>query len=76
MAAFPPSAHALKRVVAAFGQELAPILRLNMAAEHVQATSRKHATRNPAKVRHDIVCPILSSFVGWLVVLWLAHSFG
>ena len=72
MEATPPSDHALKRAVAAFGEERVPILRLNMAAEHVQATSRKHATRNHAKVRHDIACPILS----WLVVPWLAHSFG
>ena len=54
MAAFPPSAHALKRAVAAFGEELVPILRLNMAAGHVQATWRKHATRNPVKVRHFV----------------------
>ena len=76
MAAFRPSAHALKRAAAAFGEERVPILRLNMAAEHVQATSRKHATRNHAKVRHDIACPILSWLVGcsmagslvWLVI--------
>ena len=54
MAAFPPSARALKRAVAAFGEELVPILRLNMAAGHVQATWRKHATRNPVKVRHFV----------------------
>ena len=35
MAAFPPSGHAPKRAVAAFGEGLVPILRLNMAAEHV-----------------------------------------
>jgi hypothetical protein len=52
MAAFRPSAHALKRAVAAFGQERVPILRLNMAAGDVQATWRKHATLNPAKFRY------------------------
>ena len=35
MAAFPPSAHAPKRVVVAFGEELAPILSLGMAAGDV-----------------------------------------
>ena len=54
MAAFRPSAHALKRAVAAFGQERVPILRLNMAAGDAMATWRKHATRNPAKVRHCV----------------------
>ena len=73
MAAFRPSAHALKRAAAAFGEERVPILRLNMAAEHVQATSRKHATRNHAKVRHDIACPILSWLVGWLFHGWLTR---
>ena len=52
MAAFLPSAHAPKRAVVAFGEELAPILRLNTAAGHVQVTWRKHATRKPVKVRH------------------------
>ena len=50
MAAFLPSAHAPKRAVAAFGEEVAPILRLNMAAGDVRATWKKHATRKPAKV--------------------------
>ena len=50
MVVFPPSAHALKRAVAAFGKELVPILRLNMAAGHVQATWKKHATSKPVKV--------------------------
>ena len=54
MAAFLPSARAPKRAVAAFGEEIAPILRLNMAAGHVQATWKKHATRNPVKVRHFV----------------------
>ena len=35
MEAFRPSAHALKRVVAGLGSELAPILSLKMAAEDV-----------------------------------------
>ena len=35
MAAFRPSVHALKRVVAGPGSELAPILSLEMAAGHV-----------------------------------------
>ena len=52
MAIFLPSAHALKRAVAGFGPELAPILSLEMAVEDVQATRRKHATRKPVKVRH------------------------
>ena len=38
MAGFLPSAHAPKRAVAGFGEELAPILRLNMVAGDVQAT--------------------------------------
>ena len=50
MVALPPSAYALKRVVAGFGPELAPILSLEMAAEDVQATRRKHATRKPVQV--------------------------
>ena len=54
MAAFPLSAHALKRAVAAFGEELVPILRLNMAAGHVQVDRRKHAARKPVKVRHFV----------------------
>jgi len=32
MEAFQPTEHALKRAVVAFGEELVPILRLNMAA--------------------------------------------
>ena len=51
MVAFPPSVHALKRVVAGFGPELAPILSLEMAAGHVKARRRNHATRKPVKVR-------------------------
>ena len=51
MAAFLPSVNAPKRAVAAFGEEIAPILRLNMAAGHAQATWKKHATRKPVKVR-------------------------
>ena len=35
MADFPPTAHALKRVVVGLESELAPILSLNMAAEDV-----------------------------------------
>ena len=50
MAIFLPSAHALKRVVAELGPELAPILRLEMAAWDVQATRGKHATRKPVTV--------------------------
>ena len=50
MVALPPSAYALKRAVAGFGPELAPILSLEMAAEDVQATRRKHATRKPVQV--------------------------
>ena len=50
MVAFPPSVHALKRVVAGFGQELAPILSLEMAAGHVKARRRNHAIRKPVKV--------------------------
>jgi len=52
MAAFRLSAHALKRVVAASGEELVPILRLNMAAGDVLATWRKRATRKPVKVQN------------------------
>ena len=52
MAGFLPSAHAPKRAVAGFGEERAPILRLNMAAGDVMATYRKHATRKPVKVSH------------------------
>ena len=50
MAIFLPSAHALKRVVAGLGSELAPILSLEMAAGDVQATLRKHVTRKPVTV--------------------------
>ena len=50
MVAFPPSVHALKRVVAGFGPELAPILSLEMAAGHVKARRRNHAIRKPVKV--------------------------
>ena len=53
MVALPPSAHALKRVVAGFGPELAPILSLEMAAGDVKARQRNHATRKPVKVRID-----------------------
>ena len=49
MVALPPSAYALKRAVAGFGPELAPILSLEMAVEDVQATRRKHATRKPVQ---------------------------
>ena len=59
MEAFLPSAHAPKRVVVAFGEELAPILRLNTAAGHVQVTWRKHATREPVKVRHFVTNTLL-----------------
>ena len=45
MAAFPPSVHAPKRVVAGFRAELALILSLEMAATDVQACRSKHATR-------------------------------
>ena len=51
MAGFPPSARALKRVVAGFRSELAPILSLEMAASDVQANHSKHATRKPVTVR-------------------------
>ena len=51
MEAFHPSAHALKRVVAGLGSELAAILSLAMAAGDVWASRRKHATRKPVKVR-------------------------
>ena len=50
MAVFRPSAHALKRVVAGLGSELAPILSLEMAASGVQANHSKHATRKPVTV--------------------------
>ena len=50
MVDFPPSAHALKRVVVGLESELAPILSLEMAAGDVQAHHRKHATRKPVKV--------------------------
>ena len=53
MAIFLPSAHALKRVVAGLGPELAPILRLEMAAWDVQATHGKHATRKPVTVGEE-----------------------
>ena len=72
MAAFPPLAHAPKRVVAAFGEELVPILRLNMAAKHVQATWRKHATRKPVKVRHLVtntwLCWLFARSLVWLFI--------
>jgi len=40
--------------VAGFGEERAPILRLNMVAGDVMATHRKHATRKPVKVSHCV----------------------
>ena len=54
MEAFRPSAHALKRVVAGLGSELAPILSLEMAARDVSAHRRKHATRKPVQVRNAV----------------------
>ena len=50
MAAFPPSARALKHAVAGLGPELALILSLGMAAGAVQANRSKHATHKPVKV--------------------------
>ena len=55
MAAFPPSANALKRVVAGLGSELAPILSLEMAVSDVQANRSKHATRKPVTVGTPVV---------------------
>ena len=77
MAAFLPSAHAPKRAVAAFGEEAAPILRLNMVAGDVQATWKKHATRKLVKVNVFLcvflVCVLGSvSFVFQIHVLYLA----
>ena len=60
MAIFLPSAHALKRVVAGLGPELAPILRLEMAAWDVQATRGKHATHKPVTVREETFLSKLS----------------
>ena len=77
MAAFPRSAHALKRVVVGLESELAPILSLGMAARDVQATRRKHATRKPVKVRHFVSKLFLSFFllsVSVLVCLDGVHS--
>ena len=62
MASFLPSAHALKRVVAGLGPELAPILRLEMAAWDVQATRGKHATHKPVTVREKLSCRSKLSF--------------
>ena len=59
MAAFLLLAHAPTRAVAEFGEELAPTLRLNMAAGHVQVTWRKRATRRPVKVRHFVTNTLL-----------------
>ena len=50
MAAFPPSVHAPKRVVAGFREGLALIPSLEMAAMDVEACQRKHATRKPVTV--------------------------
>jgi len=50
MVAFPSSAYALRRVVAGFGPELAPILSLEMAAGDVKARQRKYATCKPVQV--------------------------
>ena len=50
MAAFPPSVHAPKRVVAGFREGLALIPSLEMAATDVEACRRKHATRKPVTV--------------------------
>ena len=50
MAAFPPSVHAPKRVVAGFREEPALIPSLEMAATDVQACRSKHATRKPVTV--------------------------
>ena len=54
MEAFRPSAHALKRVVVELGSELALILSLKMAARHVQAHRRKHATRKLVQVQNFV----------------------
>ena len=50
MAAFPPSVHAPKRVVAGFREGLALILSLEMAAMDVEACRSKHVTRKPVTV--------------------------
>ena len=68
MAIFLPSAHALKRVVAELGPELAPILRLEMAAWDVQATRGKHAKHKPVTVREETFSSKLSFCV--LSVIW------
>ena len=62
MAGFPSSAHALKRVVAGLGSELAQTLSLNTAAGDVQASRRKHATHKPAPVQNSVpnLCYYLS----------------
>ena len=60
MAIFLPSAHALKRVVAGLGPELAPILRLEMAAWDVMATRGKHATHKPVTVGEETFLSKLS----------------
>ena len=50
MAAFLPSVHAPKRVVAGSREELAPILSLEMAVTDVWACRSKRATRKPVTV--------------------------
>ena len=55
MAGFPPSANALKRVVAGLGSELAPILSLEMVVSDVQANRSKHVTRKPVTVGTSMI---------------------
>ena len=43
-------------MVAGLGPELAPILRLEMAAWDVMATRGKHATHKPVTVREKLSC--------------------
>ena len=65
MAGFPASADALKRVVAGLRSELAPILSLEMAAEHVWASPSRRATRKRVKVQipcSSCVCVFVYEF--------------
>ena len=47
----PTGTHAPQLVATGQRQEVAPTLRLSMAASHVQTRVKRHATSNPVQVR-------------------------
>ena len=69
MAAFPPSARALKHAVAGLGPELALILSLGMAAGDVQANRSEHATRKPVQVVGETFVSLQALFLVAMALL-------